>query len=190
MSEETRIRFNVQYDVRGVHESVRETQRLLYFVNGVRLSIVDLQQVMSAPNIHNIMWTAIQLTRVWRHLYNIVWATNQQQRIGVAQGAVQAGVGGLTRSQILNQARIGPLPLGFQLYGGGAKAAAAGSASLWGTLLALTGGSVAIAGMVAVGVPLAAVLTIAVAWDINERKKHNEWQKKQREIAKSQGLEW
>jgi hypothetical protein len=188
VSEETRIRFNVQYDVRGVHESVRETQRLLYFVNAVRLSIVDLQQVMSAPNIHNIMWTAIQLTRVWRHLYNIVWATNQQQRIGIAQGVV----GTAARSAATGMAARGVLgQTTLALGAGGTLGIARPAQSLFARMSGMGFTAAAFMNPYAVASYVVAAAFFGwMWWDRQQKLQYMERQARNREMARSQGLEW
>ena len=43
---EEEIRYNITYNVEGIHESVMATKSLLYAVNAVRLTIKDIQLVM------------------------------------------------------------------------------------------------------------------------------------------------
>ena len=178
----------VVYDVRGIDSSIRQSQRLLYFMNAVRLSVTDLQQVMSGPTIANVMWTAVQLTRVWTTAYRWVTATNQAQRVGMAQGMLGGvmgrgrGVGAAARAtgvMGINQAMASLFDPNW-----------VAPTTPWLTaLLGSLGATLAIPG-VAVGVGAAVVVTGAVLWDYNERRKRTEWLQRQREVAKNQGLEW
>ena len=175
MTEEV-INYRIEYDIRGVDRSVRETQRLLYFMNATRLAIVDLQQVMSGPTISNVMWTAVQLTRVWTHLYRLIKATNQAQRVGIAQTLGGTAIrGGVT--------------------GAAARRFAAGQALLpWGAPIAQAGIFSSVTGFAAAnpyvtaGVALAILTAGAVGYDIRQRRMRQEWLLRQQEIAKSQGL--
>lgn len=168
MAEEN-ININIRYEATGVDSSIRETQRLLYAMNAVRLSIRDIQEVMAGPTVQNVMWTAIQLTRVWTSLYRLVNATNRAQRTGVGQGVMGAAAG-----------RGGAFAAGQVTLGGGQV-----NPGLLATLIAFAQANPLITGAVAA----ATFTTAAVLWKKNEEDRHQEWIRKQRETAKTQGLE-
>lgn len=179
MTEEV-INYRIEYDIRGVDQSIRETQRVLYSMNAVRLAAVDIQQVMSGPTISNVMWTSIQLTRVWTHLYRLVKQTNQAQRIGIAQGVMGGAIGTATRGVAARNFALGQQILTLS---------AAGQLGI--TTPTQTGLMALIAANPYVAGGIAAALLIAglVGYDIQQKKMLEEWRKRQREIAKSQGLE-
>lgn len=183
MSAGETIKFDIQYDVRGIDSSIRQSQRLLYFMNAVRLSITDLQQVMSGPTIANVMWTAVQLTRVWTTAYRWVKMTNEAQRLGMAQGVVggvgRRAVGAAGRRFALGQTT---LALGAE----GALGLSPAQAGIWTSMMLWAAANPLLLG----GLIGGTVIFGAVMWDRNEKLKRNEWVKRQREIAKSQGLEW
>jgi len=186
MSGEQIIKLNIQYDVRGIDSSIRQSQRLLYFMNAVRLSVTDLQQVMSGPTVANMMWTAVQLTRVWTTAYRWVRMTNTAQRMGIAQGAM-GGFGRRAGGAAARQLGLGQTMLAL---GAGGELGVATVSPPWITaMLGSLGAALAVPG-VAVGVGAAVVVTGAVLWDYNERRKRSDWIQRQREVAKSQGLEW
>ena len=177
MTEEI-IRHRVEYDVRGIDQSIRSTQRLLYFMNATRLAVVDLQQVMSGPTISNVMWTAVQLTRVWTHLYRLIKATNQAQRVGVAQtlgGAAIRGVGGGVAAR---RFAVGQMALPW--------AAPLAETGLFSSVMAFAAANPAVAGALVAGMAVSG----AAAWDYRQRRIREQWVLRQREIAKSQGLEF
>lgn len=174
MSEEQIISYKIQYDVRGIDSTIRQSQRLLYFTNAVRLAYVDLQQFMSAPTVANFMWTAIQLTRVWTTAYRWIKMTNEAQRLGIAQGALR-GIGGRAAGRGFS--------VGQQMLPWAAK-------PLLATLPTVKLG-VGIAGMgLALGIPVAVLIGLFILGDIQERRTMKDWEQRQREVAKSQGLEW
>ena len=182
MSADQIINIKLQYDVRGIDSSIRQSQRLLYFMNAVRLSVADMQQVMSGPTVANIMWTAVQLTRVWTTAYRWVRMTNEAQRIGIAQGAL-GGVGGraaggrlarATGVMGVNQAMNALFDPTWQAPGPGFMASLMATLSNPLVAGALIGGT---------------ILLGAAVWDRNQRLQHMEWQRRNREMAKSQGLE-
>ena len=72
------VDIKVKYDITGLNESIRGTQRLLYLTNAVRLSIKDAKMTLEDPSFQNIMWTSIQLTRVWRHLYFLIMKAKKE----------------------------------------------------------------------------------------------------------------
>lgn len=174
MAEET-IRYNVEYEVTGIDSSVRNTQRLLYAMNAVRLSVRDIQEVMAGPTLQNVMWTAIQLTRVWTTLWRLVQAVNKEQKLGLAMGvgrtAAQAGTGALGQTVLS--------------FGAGGQLGVAAQSSLFATVL----NTLAIPG-VGIAVGAAAATVGLVAWDMNQRQARSDWLQRQREAAKSQGIEY
>jgi len=182
MTEEI-INYRIEYDVRGIDQSVRSTQRLLYFMNATRLAVVDLQQVMSGPTISNVMWTAVQLTRVWTHLYRLIKATNQAQRVGVAQtlgGTAISGAGGVA-------ARRFAMGQGMLQFGaGGALGVGSAQTSLWATMMGFAAANPYVLGAATVGV----VISGAALYDYRQRRMREQWVLRQREIAKNQGLEY
>ena len=169
----------VEFEATGIDNSVRNTQRLLYAMNAVRLSVRDIQDVMAGPTLQNVMWTAIQLTRVWTSLYRLINAANKEAGAGMALGAGRAassmgGIGAMAGTRA-----------GFEymaaMEGGGA------TLSLWGRIMGI-GATLGPVGMVAVG---AAAATIGiVAWDMHQRRQHEDWRQRQREAAKSEGIEY
>ena len=170
MSEET-INYRIEYDVRGVDQSVRQTQRVLLFMNSIRLAAVDIQQVMSGPTLSNVLWTSIQLTRVWTNLLRVVKQTNQAQRIGLAQSMIGGGGIGGRRGLAAGQMTLGGTRAQQNLL----QLIATGLGVSVPTVLLLGGSVIATAGLVYL--------------DVKATKDRNDWIKKQREIAKSQGLE-
>jgi len=177
MTEET-INYRIQYSVSGVNESIRSTQRVLYLFNAVRLSVIDLQQVMSGPTISNVMWTSIQLTRVWTHLHRLVKSTNQAQRIGMAQGIggiAMRGVGG----GVVRQFAVGQKDLAGVMLGSGGP-----NLGILASLIMMTPPST-------MGLLIgAAIVGGYYLIQRNEKNQVEERQKRNREIAKSQGWEY
>ena len=186
MTEET-ITFNVVYNVTNINESIRSTQRMLLFTNALRLSIVDIQRVMAGPTISNVMWTAIQLTRVWTHLYRMIRATNKAQQTGMVQGLLGRGARGATVGSAARQFAGGQGLLSFGT-GGALGVGSVSQIGLWASLAAFAGtpvGAVVTGGAV-IGLTLAGVVGI----NARNTRIRNEWRKQQREIARSQGLEF
>ncbi len=191
MSTEETITYNVQYNVRGVDDSIRKTQRYLYFVNAVRLSIVDLQEVMRGPTLSNILWTTIQLTRAWTHLNRIVKATNVEQARGVGGMALRSALGGATTTTTSAMGGVagtwtvsGAFGVGTGAGGGSVATATKGFV----TALALKlGVSTAVLGVMAGGVTFGAGLMYLKHRRV---KQYKDWRERQREIARSQGLEF
>lgn len=186
MSEET-ITYNIVYNVENIDQSIQSTQRMLYFANALRLSIVDIKQVMSGPTLSNIMWTAVQLTRVWTNLYRIIKATNAEQTTTLARGALRGvtsgALAGITTTTGGNMAAVG-----WDISGAfGAGAVSTGTARM--SLMSLLSAFAVANPVVAGGAVAALTVTGLVAYDMRQRKAHSEWRKKQREVAKSQGLE-
>lgn len=101
MAEET-IKFNVEYDIRNVDQTVRQTQRVLYAMNSIRLSIVDFQRLMEKPTLENAMWLAINLTQTWRAIVRLINAANAASSTGnlvnLLGGGVGGGIGGAVKS--------------------------------------------------------------------------------------------
>lgn len=184
MTEEV-INYRVEFDVRGADRSIRSTQRVLYAMNALRLSIVDFQRLSTDPSLGNLLWTGIQLTRTWRLLYNLVTKTNQAQRIGVTQGVARGVTGGITRratgvmgTNLAMRGLFGEIP---QVA---AQNANTGIGSLLtGVLFALPPSSIGL---------LLGTAVIGGYYLIqrNNRIQYEERQKRNREIAKSQGWEY
>lgn len=166
MSFEENVNYNIRYTIEGVDQSIRNTQRLLYFMNAVRLSVVDIQQVLSGPTIGNILWTSVQLTRAWTHLHRIIKMTNQEQRAGIAQGVLGRGVTAAGRRGV-------------------GRGLAAGQAGLLGQLTGFAGTAVGAVTFVAVTAGLGFIAFRRR--QINMLKKDVE---RQREIAKTQGAQF
>ena len=181
MSETTHT-VNIRYVVEDINPSIRQTQRMLYFTNALRLSIVDIQQVMSGPTISNLMWTAVQLTRVWTQFYRMVKATNQAQQTGMG-----LAVGGaMARGAVTGMAGIPAGAFGLGVATGAPTVAKLG---LWQIVLGLAAAPMIGPITLGMGVGAALISVGAVAYDMRERRKLRDWRQRQREIAKSQGLE-
>lgn len=174
MAEEN-ININIQYDVRGIDQSVRSTQRLLFTMNAVRLSVRDIQEVMSGPTAANLLWTGIQLTRTWTNLYRLINATNRIQQTGAARGVIQAATGAGLQQGILGVGAGGAVTVGKPGMGG-----------ILGATIAFLSANPIVAGAVLA----ATVTTGAVLWKRNQDEAYQEWLRRQREIAKSQGFEY
>jgi hypothetical protein len=188
LSDAQTISFKAQFDVRGVDQSIRDTQRLLYFVNAVRLSVVDIQQVISGPTLSNILWTTIQLTRAWTHLHRIITAANKAQRVGVAQGILGGAMRGGMGAVASRGFTAGQQVLSFGA--GGMLGISAPSAGMFATLSAF-----ALANPILAGLAVLAVTTSALGYreyfmDRKRRNDRREFIRRQREIAKTQGYEY
>lgn len=146
-------------------------------MNAVRLSIRDIQDVMKGPTLQNVMWTAIQLTRVWTSLWRLVQAVNKEQAVGLGMGVGKAAVSGM------NIGALAGTRAGFEYMA--AMEGGAANMGLWATVMA----TLAIPG-VGIAVGTAAAMVGLVAWDMNNRQMRNDWFQRQRETAKSQGIEY
>lgn len=188
MTEET-ITYNVVYNVQNIDQSIRQTQRYLYFANAVRLSITDLQQVMAGPTLANVMWTSVQLTRVWTNLYRIINATNKAQQTSMLSGVLGGRGVGRTAGATARQFAVGQT-----FFGAGGGLVQSSQLSLWqmlvgyATTTAFTVGAFA----VPVGGLVGAALLVggAMVYDIHQTRRYNDWKQRQREIARNQGLEF
>lgn len=178
MTEET-INYRIEYDIRGVDRSVRETQRLLYFMNATRLAIVDLQQVMSGPTVANVMWTAVQLTRVWTHLYRLIKATNQAQRIGLAQTIGGTSIGGVSGISARRFA-MGQTALPW----------ATTQIGMFPAALAFAAANPLLIGAAAVALTVSALGYRQYFIDRKMRVEREKFLQRQRNVAKTQGLEY
>ena len=176
----------VVYDVRGVDQSIRSSQRLLYSVNAIRLAVEDFKRLGEDPSFQNIMWTGIQLTRVWTNLHRMVKATNQAQRFGLIRGAAMGGA-----------SSAGGFAVGAGAFGTGTAMRSlfgeslgfrgtVASSGLWAAVMGLPSPVLAIGAGVGVGVIIAAGF---IGMDMRQKRMREEWLQRQREIAKSQGLE-
>ena len=185
-NEEITTTTTIIYDVRGIDQSIRSSQRLLFTVNAIRLGVNDIKRLAEDPSLSNMLWTGIQLTRIWTNLFRLVKGTNQAQRMGIARGSLMGG--GIGR---------GAFAAGQQTLFGGAVGGAAGGGGLVAFITTLG----TTLGAIAFGSPIAAAITIGVVaasatgyrqyfMDRKYRIELEEWRKKQREIAKSQGYEY
>ena len=212
MAEET-IKFNVEYDIRNVDQTVRQTQRVLYAMNSIRLSITDFQRLMEKPTLENAMWLAINLTQTWRSIVRLINAANAASSTGnlvnllgggvgggigrgignlaggVAQGALTSTAGGALTSTAGAAAGTWTASAVGRAAAGGAGGAFAGGAV--GGLLAQTVFALAMINPVTLGL-LGAAAVVGGAYMIqwNNERMFNDWKINQREIAKSQGLEY
>jgi len=175
------VNFKIEYEVTGIDNSIRNTQRLLYAMNAVRLSIRDIQEVMAGPTLQNVMWTAIQLTRVWTTLWRLVQAVNREQEAGIAMGAGRIASAG---------AAYGLSEEAMEAFGGRGGARIWGDAAkmgLWEKIMGLG----ATLGPLGIGAAATAIVVGGmVVWDINQRQVRNDWLRQQRETAKAQGIEY
>jgi len=180
MSVEETVNYRIQYDVRGLDDSIRGTQKVLYFMNATRLAVVDLQQVMSGMTLSNVMWTSVQLTRVWTHLYRLVKKTNQAQRVGMVQGVI-GGARGTATSRVSGV--MGTNLAMNALFDPTWQPPA--NKSLWQLMVGFASANPYVTGGIVTAIAVAGIM----GYDMRQKKIHREWQKRQREIAKSQGLE-
>ena len=176
MTEEI-INYRIEYDIRGIDQSIRESQRILYFMNATRLAIVDIQQVLRGPTISNIMWTAVQLTRVWTHLYRLINKTNQAQRLGVAQTLGRTAMRGAAGQGVLQFGAGGTLGVGVPQ-------------TLLGSMMAFSIANPVIAGAVVAGLTVSTLGYRKYFLDRKMRSDREEFIRRQRDIAKRQGLEY
>lgn len=184
MAEET-IKFNIQYDIKGIDGTIRSSQRLLYFMNSIRLSITDFQRLLKDPSIENIFWTGIQLSSVWTNLIRLIRQANLAAGGGAAANLLGLGTRG-------GMGRMGSTAMGFAggrfaagqttLFGG----AVGGQSTLWATIVGFAAANPIIVGAAAAAV----VVGGAVAYDMWQRQLHKDWQQRQRDVAKHQGLEY
>lgn len=196
---EEEIRYNITYNVEGIHESVMATKSLLYAVNAVRLTIKDIQLVMERPTFSNVMWTAIQITRMYTHIRRLIRYARAEQKslMGetlAAQSMVQALVfkkvgvptivGFRGGAAVLTPMARARLAQSVFLPGGGL-----GVPMARGMFPAITGFAMAhpyLAGA-AIGIGAAAIVGGALYWQREQARKA--WIEQQREIARAQGLE-
>jgi len=177
VTEET-ITYNIVYNVQNINDSVRSTQRMLYFTNALRLSITDMQQVMAGPTFANVMWTSVQLTRVWTNLYRIITATNKAQAAGGVAGAL-GGRGGAARRATGIMGTNQAMNALFDPTWTPQK-------TLWQVVSGFVSANPYTIGAAVVALTVAGV----VAYDIRQKRMHKDWQVKQREAAKAQGFEY
>ena len=196
---EEEIRYNISYNVEGIHESVMATKSLLYAVNAVRLTIKDIQMVMEKPTFANVMWTAIQITRAYTHIRRLIRLARAEQKslMGetiAAQSMVQTlafkrtGVSTLVgirgNAALMTPMARARLAQSTFMPGGGL-----GIATARGMIPAITGFAMAhpyVAGAV-VGLSAAALIGGAVYWQREQARR--DWIEQQRVIARTQGLE-
>ena len=177
MAEET-ITYDIRFSVQGVNESVRSTQRLLFFANAVRLSIQDIQQLRADFSIGQLLWTTIQLTRAWTSLHRIIKAVNADQKRSGVTGALGQAVRGRGAATAVGGFASGQTTLGgTSLAGPGfiSSLAAIFGVSIAG-LAGLTGGALFGVGLIAL--------------KHRQVTMQRDWRERQREVARSQGLEF
>ena len=187
----------ILYDVRGVDQSIRSSQRLLYSLNAIRLVVADFKRFSEDPNIVNLLWTGVQLTRVWTSLHRMVKATNKAQAAGMAAGLGGVGVkaAGAATGSFLG------LPAGAFGLGASASTAAAASAAGGGGVGAFIGLLGATLGALVFLNPITAIATLAVVGtsamgyrqyfiDKKNRIDREEWLRTQRETWKSMGYDF
>ena len=190
MSEET-ITFNVVYKVENIGDSIKQTQRMLLFTNALRLSIVDIQKVMSGPTIANVLFTGIQLTRVWTTATRAMKAYNAEQTKTIGLGVAKGGLSSSWTSTA--GAYMGSQYTASGTSGYGAAGGAAGGTAirgLWSTIKALAMMPMLPGVPLYVGMAAGLAVVGAVSYDMKQRRRRTEWRKEQREIARSQGLEF
>ena len=158
---EINTNININFTTEGIDKTIGQGRNLLLTLNSIRLSIKDIQMVMSGPTLSNVLWTAIQLTRVYTNLRRLI------------------------RSVAAEQAAAG---LSQTVFGAG-RFGAAGEVAKAGLLSSIS--AFAMANPILVG---AAVGTIVVGGYMVS--KHNQEEadmrdfiERQREVARSQGLE-
>ena len=159
-------------------------------MNALRLSVVDFQRLVESPSLGNLLWMGIQLTRTWTLLYNLVKKTNQAQMAGLGIGAGRAA--GRVRGVMGYNVAMNALfdPTWSPAKAGLLASTIAGVTAVTSTLPTVTLGVGALGIGLAVGIPVAALIGIFLIGDIMERRKMKDWEQRQRDIAKSQGLEW
>lgn len=177
MTEET-INFRIEYDVRGLDQSIRGMQHQLYFLNATRLAIVDIQRVMSGPTIHNVMWTAVQLTRVWTHLYRLIKKTNEAQKVGIAQTLGSTAARRVASGQSILQ------------FGAGGTLGVGTTTGFLASMMALAVANPVIAGAIITGLTVSALGYRQYFVDRKMRIEREEFIQRQRIIARTQGLEY
>ena len=158
------VNIAVKYDIKGLDDSIKGTQRLLYLTNAVRLSVKDIKMSIEDPSFQNLMWTTIQLTRAWSHLYALVWGTKKAAAAAGQQSLLSSAMGGpgLPQLQRLRNQMLAQYAL--------MTATQAGTYALWGT-----------AGLV-VGIPAIYLL------DRRNREMRDTWIEQQEKTARSQGI--
>ena len=186
MSADQIINYKIHYDLRGVDQSIRKSQRLLYLMNSIRLVVVDFNKMMEKPTLEHFMWTAIQLHQMWSNLYRLIQMTNQAQRLGVAQG-VLGGVGGRAAGAAARRMTLGQTVLSF---GAGGSLGAATIPAL-GALAGIPGGQLLLgiyAGLILLGMSGAGYMRFF--GDRQLRSELEEAARRRREIAKLQGYDF
>jgi hypothetical protein len=172
----------INFEVTGIDNSIRGTQRLLYTMNNLRIVVRDLQDVMSKPTLENVMFLAIQLTQTYTNLYRLINMTNKE--MGVSAGL---GVGrGLSKAASAYMGSSWNTSTGDPSFGITAGTAA-GTARL---------GLFARIGMMATAHPVAATIvlgtTVVLGLLIHNRQKEDSYyndQVKQREDARTLGYD-
>ena len=158
------VNIAVKYDIKGLDDSIKGTQRLLYLTNAVRLSVKDIKMSIEDPSFQNLMWTTIQLTRAWSHLYALVWGTKKAAAAAGQQSLLSSAMGGpgLPQLQRLRNQML----------------------AQYGLMVATQ------AGQIAFGFGVTAVAGVAAYYllDRRNREMRDTWIEQQEKTARSQGI--
>ena len=158
---EINTNININFTTEGIDKTIGQGRNLLLTLNSIRLSIRDIQMVMSGPTLSNVLWTAIQLTRVYTNLRRLIKSVAAEQ---TAAGLQQLRWNLIAKSAINSGTASG---------------------------LAASIGAFALANPLAVGVAVGAVVVggIMVSKHNQEEADMRDFIERQREVARSQGLE-
>ena len=180
---ETVHNMKINFEVTGIDASIRGTQRLLYTMNNLRIVVRDLQDVMSKPTLENVMFLAIQLTQTYTNLYRLINMTNREMGVSAGLGAGR----GLSRAASAYMGSSWSTPTGDPSFGISAGTAAGGARlGLFARI-----GAMATAHPVAAAIVVAGTVLIGLGlYNRQQEIQHDEWSTRQREIAKSQGIEY
>ena len=184
MAEEIVTNITVNYDIRGIDNTIRGSQRLLYFMNAIRLSITDFQRLLKDPSIENLFWTGIQLTQVYTNLIRLIRQANRAAAGGTAMTLLGGGGGG---GRMTGRAITG-VGVGQLVWGTNGMPVAA-KQSLISTIMGYGGMVMAIPGFGFVaGATIMAGVVVGNRYILEQQ--HLSWQQRQREFARNQGLEY
>ena len=158
---EINTNININFTTEGIDKTIGQGRNLLLTLNSIRLSIRDIQMVMSGSTLSNVLWTAIQLTRVYTNLRRLIKSVAAEQ---TAAGLQQLRWNLIAKSAINSGTASG---------------------------LAASIGAFALANPLAVGVAVGAVVVggIMVSKHNQEEADMRDFIERQREVARSQGLE-
>jgi len=167
--------YTIRYNMEGMHEQVMATKSLLYAVNAVRLTIKDITLIMQKPTISNIMWTAIQITRTYTHIRRLIRLATAEQQALAAQAITTRAI--IEGTQVTGYARAGMI-----------QTTLAPLAAQRGLLTTAIG---AMGGPYVAGALIGATVVTGAAYAIwyQQEQQRKAWIERQREVARSQGLE-